>query len=305
LCAGWPPISTRQVEGIDHVVDTLQNGGAVTDALYVPPAPSSVHDANENGAVGANGIPSVSLLLSTNSTNLFSYAMPWGGSVLCGQAVSAGGYGRTCTYQRADGGWGVIGAGGFRGIDAGGNLVESGVIDPNNFDDFSEGTINVLRAAGELAAGAGYANVAEKYDSPFPSKKEWAEWEKKRAKERAADAKYDAWAAQNPGAAINAGNPVAYANPAVPVTVSTYGKIPPGPGVSLPGIGTVLEFVYNFLDGCIVGAPAGASLAGGATFVVAGPILVPPMTAVGSVVGCVGLGLGQATGVVTHQPVLG
>jgi RHS repeat-associated protein len=304
---------------------------------------------NAKGELTRNGSSTV-LSGPPPNTNVFTYAMPSGGSVSCGQAASAGGYGRTCTYQRADGGWGVVGAGGFRGLDAGGNLVESGVIDRNNFDDFSEGTINVGRAAVELAVGADYAYVAEKYDSPkslgkkkipngmvcdivenpnpspmspsttlrgcrrpeddttpYPTREEQEKQadRRKRAKVAAAEAKYYEWASKNPGAAINAGNPVAYSNPAVPVTVSTYGKIPPGSGVSLPGIGTVLEFGYNFLDGCIVGAPAGASLAGGATFVVAGPLFVPPMTAVGSVVGCVGLGLGQATGVVTHQPVLG
>jgi hypothetical protein len=127
---------------------------------------------NAQGDLTRNGSSTV-LSGPPPNTNVFTYTMPSGGSVSCGQAASAGGYGRTCTYQRADGGWGVIGAGGFRGIDAGGNVVESGIIDRNNFNDFSEGTINVVRAAIELAVGADYTYVAEKYDSPSLSEGRW------------------------------------------------------------------------------------------------------------------------------------
>jgi hypothetical protein len=58
--------------------------------------------------------------------------------------------------------------------------------------------------------------------------------------------------------------------------------------------------MYN-LDGCIVGA----SIAGGAAFAFGGPLPVLPASEVGGLVGCVGLGLGQMTGVVSRQPVLG
>jgi hypothetical protein len=74
--------------------------------------------------------------------------------------------------------------------------------------------------------------------------------------------------------------------------------------ITIPSILEFLEFIHN-LDGCIVGAPAGAAIAGGVVGAVFGPVPAAPAAAAGSVIGCVGLGLAQATGLIYHQPVLG
>jgi hypothetical protein len=50
-------------------------------------------------------------------------------------------------------------------VDANGNTQTSGIIDRNNYNDFSEGTINVYRAAIALANGADYEDTAKKYDT--------------------------------------------------------------------------------------------------------------------------------------------
>ena len=62
----------------------------------------------------------------------------------------------------------MVGAGGFNVVDRNGLLRTSGIIDRNNYNDFSEGSINVTRAAlALLLPDVDYDDVAQKYDSPL------------------------------------------------------------------------------------------------------------------------------------------
>ena len=84
------------------------------------------------GGVGANGTLNPDGSSSRTSTAPPSHPYPQptlvptpkpfpeGGSMTCTSATTAGGYGRTCFYERPDGGYGVVGATGFRAIGGGG-----------------------------------------------------------------------------------------------------------------------------------------------------------------------------------------
>jgi hypothetical protein len=78
-------------------------------------------------------------------------------------SIDPAGKSKTATYNPA--GQGVVGAGGFAVVDAGGTLHESGPIDRNNYVDESEGSRNVTRAAAALLLpNADYADIALKFD---------------------------------------------------------------------------------------------------------------------------------------------
>jgi RHS repeat-associated protein len=120
---------------------------------------------SDTGFSAANPAPIVIAGKTYNPEDSFSYQASGGVEVNCTAAATAAGYGRTCTASGADGRYGVVAAGGFNMVDANGVTQTSGVIDRNNYNDFSEGTINVYRAAIALADGADYEDTAKKYDT--------------------------------------------------------------------------------------------------------------------------------------------
>ena len=77
------------------------------------------------------------------------------GTVTCQAAVTAGGYGRTCFYERGDGGFGVVGPTGYGSVKADGTVFRSGPIDRRDYTPGTGGTLNIGDAAAHIAGGAG------------------------------------------------------------------------------------------------------------------------------------------------------
>jgi hypothetical protein len=87
-----------------------------------------------------------------------------GGLLTCQAANTSGGYGRTCFFERKDGGFGVVGSTGFGAAKADGTVHRSGPIDRRDYDDLRGGTLNVAEAAAYLAVGAEYADAEARFD---------------------------------------------------------------------------------------------------------------------------------------------
>ena len=104
-------------------------------------------------------------VVSAAPVNTAPYTVSVGdGTVTCQAAVTAGGYGRTCFYERGDGGFGVVGSTGYGSVKADGTVFRSGPIDRRDYTPGTGGTLNIGEAAVYIAGGADYEDAALRFD---------------------------------------------------------------------------------------------------------------------------------------------